>query len=165
MNEYVNAVYRFLDGSGIVYERMEHAPVHTIEDCAPIAKQMNTLIPKNYFLCTRNKKTVCLCVVSPDARFDSSSISAQAGTSRLSFGSAEMMQEYLHVEPGAVTPLSLIFDQEHRVKLLIDEQLLNAEKLAFHPCTREQTVSMNGKDFFEKFLPMTEHEVNIVRFL
>lgn len=157
MNENAEKVLRFLDELGIRYDMTEHAEVHTIEDCAPIAERLNALIPKNYFLCTRNKKTICLCVVRPEARLNTSSVSAQAGTSRLCFASDDQLEAHLRVKSGAVNPLSLMFDDEHRIQLLIDRELKDAERLAFHPCVNTHSIAMEAKDFFDRFLPTVKH--------
>ena len=66
--------------------------------------------------------------------------------------SAKVLTSKMRVYPGAVSPLGLIFDEEKKVRLLIDEQLLTADRLAFHPCDNTATVAMRGCDFFEKFL-------------
>lgn len=146
------AVFAKLDEIGIEYEKYEHEAMYSMEDCEPFDRKIGAMIVKNYFLSTRRTAQPYLCLVRPDAHFNASDISKQAGSSRLSFGSAEMMQQYLHVYPGAVSPLGLIFDEAQKVRLLVDKKLLDADRLAFHPCDNTATVAMRGCDFFEKFL-------------
>jgi len=146
------AVFARLDEIGIKYEKYEHEAMFSMDDCSAFDHRIGAMIVKNYFLSTRRTAQPYLCLVRPDAHFNASDISKQAGSSRLSFGSAEMMDKYLRVYPGAVSPLGLIFDTEKKVRLLVDRQLLEAERIAFHPCDNTATVAMRACDFFEKFL-------------
>lgn len=162
MNPVKAAVFAKLDEIGIEYEKYEHEAMYSMDDCSEFDHQIGAMIVKNYFLSTRRTAQPYLCLVRPNARFCASDVSRQAGSSRLSFGSEEMMQKYLRVYPGAVSPLGLIFDEEKKVRLLVDEKLLQAERLAFHPCDNTATVAMRGCDFFSKFLPAIGREYDTV---
>lgn len=146
-------VYQKLDEMGIVCRRVAHAPMHTMQDCSAVDREIGAVTVKNYFLSTRRTGIMYLCLVRPQARFRATDISQQVGSSRLSFGSEEQMAQYLHVKPGSVSPMGLIFDEEQKVTLLIDEKLKDEPMLAFHPCDNTQTLSMSNRDFFEVFLP------------
>ena len=47
MTDTAARVYAFLDDLGIPYRKTEHAPVHTIEDCAAVDRALNSLTAKN----------------------------------------------------------------------------------------------------------------------
>lgn len=157
-----------LDEMGVAYERMAHAAVGGIEDCAPIGEALHAMVAKNYFLTTKNHSRFCLCLVRPNARFRTADISRQAGYSRLSFGTEAEMGALLKTYAGAVSPLGLMFDAAGRVELLVDDALRTVERLAFHPCDNCMTLAMTSTDFFDKFLPKvghTPHWVEIHDFL
>ena len=156
-------VYAYLDALGIPYDREAHAPAFHMDDCVVISDRMNAAHVKNYFLTTKSRKIHCLCLVRPNARLRTSDISKQAGTPRLSFADEAAMLEYLRVTPGSVSPMSLIFDGEHRVRLLVDSALRTAERLAFHPCDNTETLVLSTHDFFQKYLPATGHEPTFVK--
>ena len=153
MRSVAEEVYDRLDGLGIPYEAVEHPSVHTIADCAPVERQLNCMVVKNYFLTTKNQKHFYLCLVRPDARFRTADISKQAGSSRLSFANEEEMERLLRVHPGAVSPMGLIFDEEQQVELLVDSALRDVPRLGFHPCDNSRSLAMAAQDFFERFLP------------
>ena len=155
-------VYQHLNEIGIPFEAVAHEPVHTIEDCAKVDAQLHCLTAKNYFLTTKNQKNFYLCIVRPEARFRTADISKQVNSSRLSFASDEKLFEIMQVHSGAVSPMCLLFDQAKDVKLIVDRELLNTEKIAFHPCDNSQTLAMAGKDFFERFLPAVNREMQLV---
>lgn len=150
-------IFAHLDGLGIAYRSVEHAPAFTMEDCAEVDKGLNALTVKNIFLTTKNKKNFYLCITHPNARFKTSDISKQAGSSRLSFAPEEMLFEILHAHGGSASPLGLVFDEACRVTLLVDSALENEETLAFHPCDNTRTIAMSAKDFFDVFLPSVKH--------
>lgn len=153
MTETARQVYEYLNALGIEYESVTHPPVETIADCLENDHRLGAVTAKNYFLCTKNLKNFYLCLTRPNARFKSGDISAQLGSARLHFAPEEYMEAFLHLKPGSVSPMGLIFDEEHRVRLAVDLRLKDAKKLAFHPCINTQTLAMQTTDFFEKFLP------------
>ena len=153
MTQIAREVFDRLDAMGIAYQFVEHPPVRTISECAETDALLGAVTAKNYFLTTKNRKRFFLCLVRPDARFRSSDISRQAGSSRLSFASEEELFERLRVRPGAVSPMALLFDEARGVELLVDRALTQVEKLAFHPCDNGCTLAMRGADFFDRFLP------------
>jgi len=158
------AVYQALDALGISYRSIDHAPAFCMEDVIEVNKSLNAVSCKNYFLTTRSRKLYALCVARPDVRFRSADISKQAGTPRLTFAEEDEMWEMLRTFPGAVTPMGLLFDPEHRVRLLVDEGLYHVEQLAFHPCDNSKSLAMSSKDFFECFLPAVGCQVDAVQF-
>lgn len=157
MNDTAREVLRFLDEKGIAYDRLEHDPAATMQDCAEVDRRLGALTAKNCFLTTKNKKHIVLCLVRPEARFHTADISKQLGSARLSFGTEEQMAQHLRVFPGAVSPLGLMFDRDGAVELAVDEALLSCERLSFHPCDNSATVALSGADFFGRFLPAVGH--------
>ena len=168
MTELAREVFARLDEMGIPYEFIEHPAVHTIAECAATDALLGAVTVKNYFLTTKNRRRFFLCLVRPDARLRTSDISRQAETSRLSFADAEALFAHLRVHPGAVSPMGLMFDEARDVELLVDSELVNLEKLAFHPCDNTCTLAMRADDFFGRYLPgigRTPRFVNVHDFL
>lgn len=140
-------VYEKLTEMGIPYEKIEHAPVHTMEDCEPNARALHALMPKNLFLCPRNQSAFTLAIVRPNAAFRTSEVSKQLLSPRLSFAPPEKLMEYIRTEPGAISPMGLLFDKDRSVRLAIDRSLLEESALAFHPCVNTQTLRLKREDF------------------
>lgn len=147
-----------LDGLGIAYDLLEHAPVHTMEDCKAAEKALGGVMPKNLFLTPRNHASHHLLVARADAPFRTARISRQLGVSRLSFATSEELMDMLRTLPGAISPLGLLFDGERKVRLAIDRTLRGEKRLLFHPCVNTATLALSGKDFFERLLPSLQHE-------
>ena len=158
------AVYRALDALGIAYRSIEHAPAFCMEDVLEVNRILDAVSCKNFFLTTKSRKLHAICVARPNAHFRTADISKQAGTPRLTFAAEEDMWELLRTFPGVVTPMGLLFDREHRVRLLVDEALYGMDALAFHPCDNSHSLSMSASDFFDRFLPAVGCSVERVQF-
>lgn len=157
MNSIAHEVYARLDEMGIAYQKIEHAAVFTMQDCAPGEELLHAVTPKNCFLTTKHRDAYYLCLLAPNARLNSSDISHQIGSTRLHFASEEDLLRLLHVHPGAVSPMGLLFDENCTITLLVDSALKNADRLAFHPCDNTQTLAMSAADFFDVFLSAVHH--------
>ena len=83
------------------------------------------------------------------------------GQGRVSFGSAEMLEEVWGVGPGAVTPFGAINDEASRVSVVLDAAMMRHERLNFHPLVNTRTTGLASADLV-KFLRATGHEPLIV---
>ena len=97
-----------------------------------------------------------------DKPFKTKDLSQQIGSARLSFASEDDMRELLNLTPGSVTILGLMYDREHRVKLLVDEEVLEDEYFGCHPCINTSSIKMKTTEVFEKILPALEQDYVMV---
>lgn len=154
--------YDFLDALAIEYERVDHEPVMTMEACEEIDELLGNVLCKNLLLTDRKRSVYFLLMIRADKRLDTKVLSHRLGTSRLSFAKGEEMEELLHLTPGSLTAMGLIFDTEHRVDVLIDESLCDETYLSCHPCVNTSSIRLLMKDFRERFLPAVHHELKVV---
>ncbi len=155
--------YDFLDDLGVEYDRIDHEPAMTMEVCEEIDKCLNAVICKNLFLCNRQQTAFYLLMIPADRKFKTKDISAQINSSRLSFAGEEYMEKYLDITPGSVSVLGLMNDKENAVKLLIDEDVLNAEYFGCHPCINTSSLRIKVSDLKEKIIPALHHDPTVVR--
>ena len=143
----------------IPYTLFEHEPVHTIDDCLAIPGiiENGAVIPRNVFLCNRQRTQFYLMLMQPHTLFRTAVVSKRLGVSRLSFAPEEMLPELLGLQAGAVSPMGLLFDAQHRIQLVIDQALMQAPSWVFHPCVNTASVRMAQEDFMNVFLPHTGH--------
>ncbi len=154
--------YRLLSSLSIPFERCEHPAADTIEACAGAEQMLGHEICKNLFLCNRNKTRYYLLLLPGKKVFKTKYLSAQIGSSRLSFASGEDMLELLGLAPGSVSILGLKNDLENRVTLLIDEDILSDETICCHPCVNTATLKLRTTDMLERFLPFVSHSYQSV---
>ena len=160
-----NRCYDLLDRLGIDFDRTDHfdRPATTMEICADVDAALNVHICKNLFLCNRQKTDFYLLIMPGDKPFKTKELSKQLGVSRLSFADADAMRALLDIEPGSVSVLGLMNDAEHRVRLLIDEDVLGEEWFGCHPCRNTSSLRFRTEDMIEKLLPAMGHDYTVVR--
>ena len=158
-------VYDFLDTLNISYQRVDHEAAMTMEACEEIDRVLgdNTSICKNLFLCNRQATDFYLLLMPGNKPFKTKELSAQIGSSRLSFAKPEFMEQYLDIIPGSVSVMGLMNDKENRVQLLIDEDVLKGEYIGCHPCINTSSLRIKTKDMAEKIIPAMKHEPIIVK--
>lgn len=156
-------VYNLLENLFIPFERVDHEPAMTMEICREIDLSLGASICKNLFLCNRQKTQFYLLMMPEDKPFKTKELSAQIQTARLSFADGEAMEQFLDITPGSVSVLGLMNDSEKRVRLLIDEDLLQEEFFGCHPCINTTSLKMRTRDLLERFLPAVDHDYTVVR--
>ena len=155
-------VYDLLDSLGIEYCRIDHTPAGKMEACDEIDKKLGVVICKNWFVCNRQKTRFYLLMMPADKPYRTRIFSKLAGSSRLSFGPPEEMEEFLDVTPGSVSILGLMNDKENKVSLYIDKDVLKGEFIGCHPCINTSSLRMKTSEIIEKFLPAVNHTYTAV---
>ena len=150
--------YDLLDRLGVEYERIDHEPAMTMEDCKEVDQLLEAVICKNLFLCNRQKTAFYLLMIPDTKVFHTKDLSAQIGSARLSFAKPEYMEEFLDITPGSVSVMGLMNDKEHRVQLLIDEDVLDGEYIGCNPCINTSSIRFKVKDLIEKVIPAMGHD-------
>ena len=123
---------------------------------------LESMVCKNLFLCNRQKPAFYLLMIPDTKVFHTKDLSAQIGSARLSFAKPEYMEEFLDITPGSVSVMGLMNDQEHRVQLLIDEDVLDGEYIGCHPCINTSSLRISTHDMLEKIIPAMGHEPTYV---
>lgn len=154
--------YDLLDRLGIDYRRADHEAAMTMEACIAVDEAMGVDMCKNLLLCNRQKTDFYMLLIPGNKPFKTKDLSAQIGSSRLSFASGEQMEELLDITPGSLTLLGLMNDAEQKVRLLIDADVLKSEFFGCHPCINTSSVTMKTADVVEKLIPALGHEPTIV---
>jgi Ala-tRNA(Pro) deacylase len=151
----------FLDNLGIAMETVQHPPLFTVEDSRNLRGEIPGGHTKNLFV--KDKKgRLFLLVLGEETPVDLKRVHEKIGAQgRVSFGSADLLEEVWGVTPGAVTPFGAINDRQGRVTVVLDAAMLNHERLNFHPLVNTRTTGLATADL-TKFLRATGHEPLIV---
>ena len=72
------------------------------------------------------------------------------------------MEQLLDITPGSLSVLGLMNDQENKVQLLIDEELLTAEFIGCHPCINTSSLKLRTEDLLHRIIPAMGHEMRKV---
>ena len=154
--------YNFLDSLNICYQRVDHEAAMTMEACAAIDGVLQAETCKNLLLCNRQCTDFYLLLIPGSKPFKTSQLSKQIGSSRLSFAGPEYMEEFLDITPGSLSILGLMNDKDHRVTLLIDEEVLATPWFGCHPCINTSSLRFSTEDLVQKIIPALGHAPRMV---
>jgi len=156
-----NALLQFLEQLGIHYQRHDHVAVYTSEQLRDVASPLTGVSTKNLFLRDKKGTRHFLLVLDDTKTLSLKALAARLGTTTLSLGSPERLMTHLGVEPGAVSLLCLVNDPDHKVELLMDRDVWQAEMLQTHPMINTATLALSLADV-KQFLQATGHTARIV---
>ena len=151
-----------LDALGIPSETVEHEPVFTVAESESVKERIPGAHSKNLFV--KDKKgRFFLISAKHDTAIDLKRTHEAIGASgRLSFGSAEQLRAMLGVEPGSVTAFAVANDTEGQVTMVLDANLMEHERVNFHPLVNSMTTGVSREDLV-KFLRATNHDPLILK--
>ena len=151
-------VYDLLERLDVPFERVDHDAVGTIEGCAEIEKLLDIEICKNLFLRNSKGDQYYLLMLPGGKHLVTKDLAKKIGSTRLSFGTPEKMEEYLDITPGSVSVLGLMNDHENNIQLLVDNDIKKWEYFGCHPCINTSSLKIKTADLFSKILPAVGHE-------
>ena len=152
---------RKLDELGIETRTRRHRPVYTVAESKALRGDLPGGHCKNLFLRDK-KRNLWLVVTEEDRPVDLKSLRRRLDASgNLSFGSAELLDEALGVEPGAVTPFALINDPGRRVRVVLDRTMMEHEVLNYHPLDNAATTAIRPDDLL-RFIAACGHPVAVI---
>lgn len=157
-------LFRLFDRLGIETTTLTHEPMHTVEDSKRLRGSLEGGHCKCLFL--KDKKGAFLLVaLGEDGRLDMKALFASGllKVGKLSFASPERMQDMLGVKPGSVTPFSLINADPERIIVVLDQKMLEKDRLNYHPLHNGATTTIKREDLL-KFIQHFSFETVIIDF-
>jgi Ala-tRNA(Pro) deacylase len=138
-------LFAHFDALGLAHNTFEHRPVFTVEEGANIKTAMPGGHTKNLFLKDKDGAFFLICALGASV-VRLNQLHKTLGCARLSFGSPEDMLRLLGVTPGSVTIFGLINDSARCVTLVLDDALLAADPVNFHPLLNNATTALSQDD-------------------
>ena len=136
----------FFDAHGIDHATTDHQAVFRVGEGEDVKDGIPGAHTKNLFL-KDAKGRLWLISAQDDTQIDLKRLHTVIGSARLSFGSAELMEQVLGVTPGSVTAFALINDLERQATFELDARLAQAERVNFHPLTNTATTGVSQAGF------------------
>lgn len=140
--------YQYLSDQKISYEITEHPAVFNMEELDAVELPYPEWDAKNLFVRDDKKKNYYLITVKGDKRVNLKEFRKQQGLRPLSFASAEDLLEIMALQPGSVSPLGLLNDEERQVRFFLDSEF-DGNKIGIHPNDNTATVWLQAKDLME----------------
>ncbi|HON37176.1 MAG: prolyl-tRNA synthetase associated domain-containing protein [Desulfomonilia bacterium] len=155
-------IYEFLHTHKIPYERYDHEAVFTCEQADLLSIPSSAAKTKNLFLRDRKGRRHFLVTVGAEKSVDIKAMEGLLSVKGLSFASEERLMQYLGLTPGSVTILAVLNDPDHRVEVIVDEDLWQCQSMQCHPLVNTSTLIM-AVDDIRRFLAITGHEARVMR--
>ena len=154
-------LFALLEELGIKTTTLHHEAVFTVAESDKLHREVEGGHTKNLFVKDK-KDNYFLIVAEATAQIPINRIHPLIGArSRISFGNAERLMEFLGVEPGSVTAFSPMNDRDNRVKVIIDAPLLRHDAINCHPLKNTMTTTISRQDLLS-FLEHVGHVPEIV---
>ncbi len=140
-------VFEVLNKLDIPFEVIYHPPTPTIEEALLYWEDLEAVHCKNLFFRNHKGNRHYLVIFHCMQQLNIRDLEQRLKQGKLTFASPKRMEKYLGLKPGSVTPFGLINDHEKHVYLFIDEELLKAKRLSFHPNDNTASLSIATDDF------------------
>ncbi len=145
--EQIEKVLHLLKQLGVKYEIFEHKPLPTIEIAMEVWNDIDATHCKNLFFRNHKGNRHYLVILESNHALDIHDLEQRLKQGKISFASQKRMDKYLGVNGGSVSPFALINDLENHVHVFLDKNLLNADKISFHPNINTASVVIPFGDF------------------
>ena len=155
-------LYALFDSHQIAYTHNTHPPLHTVEESKELRGDLPGAHVKNMFLKDK-KDRLWLVTCLEHRKIRIRDLEKQVGSAKASFGKPELLWDALGIRPGAVSPFGLINDPGHRVRPILDQQMLDVDPINAHPLHNEATTTLSAADF-RRFFAITGHDPLIIDF-
>ncbi len=159
----MNKAKGFLKKNNVKFRVHKHPPVYTCKDAEKYYLDIPGPVFKSLFLKSKNGDQYFMAVLPAEKRVDFDKFAELAGVKRVSLANKDDLMEILAVEPGSVSPFSLINDDDSEVMVYIDKSIDGAEIVSFHPNINTETLELD-KDAFNTFLGLIGNNFEIVDF-
>ena len=137
---------KFLKDNNIEFKEYNHKPLFTVEESKKLRGKIIGNHTKNLFLRDK-KKNFFLLSCSENKTIDLKKLRNPINANNLSFASNEYLNDMLGLTPGSVSPFGLINDIQKKTKFYLDEDLLKAQYINFHPLINNSTLGLTVKHF------------------
>lgn len=155
-------IYEYLRNKNIWFEITEHKEVYNMEELSEVNLPYPEADAKNLFVRDDKKRNYYLITVKGDKRVDLKAFRRKYETRPLSFASGDDLMKIMGLIPGAVTPLGILNDAEHKVQFFLDEAFLSSPGLVgVHPNDNTATVWLKAEDL----MSLVKEHGNVVQMI
>jgi len=155
-------IVNYLQNNDIDYDRLEHAPVMTVEESSSIGAHQKSNPAKTLFLTNKKHSRFFIVLVPGSKRLDLKKLASALGEAKLTFANALELEHHLKTYQGAVSPLGAIFVTDSKnVSIVLDNELKKDEFVGFHPNDNSKTFEFSRTDF-DKFIRTLDLELLLI---
>lgn len=154
-----------LDEKGIKYDYcIRHKEVTSCVDYS----RWNAYLGDNYAVAKhlliqerKGEKKKYLVITDSSKQVDLRSLKDKLACRKLEFVSPDDMYDLIRSTPGNVSIFNMMYDEKKEIEIIIDEDLLNADYIAFHPLYNGMSIFIKPKECFS-FLKTINREAHVI---
>lgn len=146
---------------GIPFEIVEHEPALTTEQADRFIEGIEGVRTKTMFLTNKKKTAYYLLIMDDHKRLDMGAFGQIAGSKGIKMASRDSLYEKMMLPPGVVSPFGLLNNEEKDISVYIDKEIMNEERMSFHPNTNEKTIFIKTADLL-RFVEAIGYQVNVI---
>ena len=136
---------------GIAFDVVEHPPAFTTEQADSYIEGMEGVRTKSMFLTNRKTTQYYLLIMDDKKSLDMDLFKELVSANRIRMASTDSLFKKMQLPPGTVSPFGLLNNEEKDIHVYFDKEIINEERMSFHPNTNEKTIFISTQDLF-KFL-------------
>lgn len=146
MNSIRRNVFSAMERMNILYAVIEHPAVYTIEDMDGLNIDNKEAIAKNLFIRDDKKQRYFLLVIHKNKRVNLKEFQKRLHCRPLSFASEADLYTYMKLTKGSVTPFGILNDEDCKVEVVFDKDILAFDSIGIHPNENTATVWLQPAD-------------------
>ncbi len=146
---------------GMNFELVEHEPALTTEQADSFIEGIEGVRTKTMFLTNKKKNEFYLLIMDDMKRLDMDRFKEIVEQKQIKMASENSLMEKMMLPPGVVSPFGLLNNEDKDIKVYIDKEIINEDRMSFHPSTNEKTIFIKTGDLI-KFLDNIGQPANIV---
>lgn len=152
-----NQILNQLKTSSVDYLLHEHPPLFTVEQAMAYDEKMPGGHCKNMLVTNKKRTRYVLIILESHKRMDFKSLGHKIGIKGLKFAKEETLERF-DTFSGSVSPFIVLEDHDGEIDVYIDKDLLEYDRLNFHPNINTLTVGVNTQAF-KSFMEKANHEM------
>lgn len=145
----------------IEYQIVEHEPALTTEQADKFIEGIDGVRTKTMFLTNKKKKDFYLIIMDDAKRLDMDTFKDIVEEKQIKMASENCLFEKMMLPPGVVSPFGLLNNTEKDIQVYFDREIINEDRMSFHPNTNEKTIFIKTEDLLV-FLKNIGYTINIV---
>ena len=145
----------------IPFEIVEHPPALTTEEADKYIEGIPGVRTKTMFLTNRKKTEFYLLIMDDQKELDMKAFKETIQANKVRMASSDSLMEKMSLPPGVVSPFGLLFNQDHDIQVYFDQEIVDQDRMSFHPNSNEKTIFLATQDLF-KFLKAIDFNYDIV---
>ena len=131
----------FLQGQGVQFSVLQHAPVFTSEEAAAV-RGTSLASGAKALICKADEQFV-LIVLPADRRLASKQVRKEAGVKSLRFATREEVEQLTGLAPGSIPPFGSLFN----LSTWCDSRLVEQPQINFNAGDHAVSIGMTYQDF------------------